>query len=58
MQKERYPYHGLAIGLINVAQISSSSVESFFSKLEHIRRTTGDGTKEYLLEVRLLLQID
>lgn len=46
----------MALRLIVLAQLSSCSVESFFSKLEKIRQVTGDNLKEDMCEVRLLLQ--
>ena len=55
-RKDKFPYHGLAIRLIVLAQLSSCSVERVFSKLERIRQHTGDNLKEDMCEVRLLLQ--
>ena len=46
----------MALRLIVLAQLSSCSVEFFFSKLEKIRQVTGDNLKEDMCEVRLLLQ--
>ena len=45
-RKDKFPYHGLAIRLIVLAQLSSCSVERVFSKLERIRQHTGDNLKE------------
>ena len=44
--------------LLVLAQLSSYSVERVFSVLERIRRLTGDGLKEDMLELRLLLQVN
>ena len=55
-RKDKFPYHGTAIRLIVLAQLSSCSVERVFSKLERIRQQTGDRLKEDMCEVRLLMQ--
>ena len=55
-RKDKFPMHGLAIRLIVLAQLSSCSVERVFSKLEKIRKITGETLKEDMLEVRLMLQ--
>ena len=55
-RKDNYPFHGLAIRLVVLAQLSSCSVERVFSKLERIRKATGENMKEDMCEIRLLLQ--
>ena len=55
-RKDKYPYHGLAIRLVVLLQLSSCSVERVFSKLEAIRVRTSCNLKEDMTEVRLLLQ--
>ena len=48
----------MAIRLIVLAQLSSCSVERVFSKLEKIRKVTGENLKEDMCEIRLLLQVN
>ena len=55
-RKNRYPYHALAIRLCVLAQLSSCSVERVLSKLERIRKATGEQLREDMCEVCLLLQ--
>ena len=50
-RRNRYPYHALAIRLCVLAQLSSCSVERVFSKLERIRKATGEHLKEDMCEV-------
>ena len=57
-RKDKFPYHGLAVRLLVLAQLSSCSVERVFSVLERIRRLTGDGLLEDMREFCLLLQIN
>ena len=53
--KDKYPFHGVAISLIVLAQLSSCSVEQVFSKLEKIRKVASENLKEDMCEIRLLL---
>lgn len=57
-RNDKFPCHGLAIRLIVLAQLSSCSVERVFSKLERIRKATGDSLKEDMCEIRLMLQVN
>ena len=57
-RNDKFPCHGLAIRLIVLAQLSSCSVERVFSKLERIRKSTGDSLKEDMCEIRLMLQVN
>ena len=54
--KDKYPFHGLAIRLIVLAQLSSCSVERVFSALERIRKVTGENIKSDMMEICLMLQ--
>ena len=55
--KDKYPFHGLAIRLVVLAQLSSCSVERVFSALDRIRRVTGENIKADMMEIlRLMLQ--
>ena len=55
--KDKYPFHGLAICLVVLAQLSSCSVERVFSALDRIRRVTGENIKADMMEIlRLMLQ--
>ena len=57
-RKDKFPYHGLAVRLLVLAQLSSCSVERVFSILEQTRRAAGDHLKEDMMELRLLLQVN
>ena len=57
-RKHKYPFHGVDICLIFLAQLSSCSVERVFSKLENIGKVTGEHLKEDMCEIRLLLQVN
>ena len=57
-RKGRYPYHGLAIRLIVLVQLSSCSVERVFSKLENSRKVCKENLKEDMTEIRLLAQVN
>ena len=54
--KDKYPFHGLAIRLVVLAQLSSCSVERVFSALDRIRQVTGENIKADMMEIRLMLQ--
>ena len=54
--KDKYPFHGVAICLIVLAQLSSCSVERVFLVLERIRQVMGEHVKEDMMEIRLMLQ--
>ena len=44
--------------MVFLAQLSSCSVERVFSKLEMIRKFSGDKLKEDMCEIRLLLNVN
>ena len=54
--KDKYPFHGLAIRLIVLAQLSSCLFERVFSALERICRVAGENIKSDMIEIRLMLQ--
>ena len=57
-RKDKYNFHGVAICLIVLAQLSSCSVKRVFSKLEKIRKVTGKNLKEDMCEIRLILHVN
>ena len=57
-RKDKYPFHGVDICLIVIAQLSSCSVQRVFSNLEKIRKVTGENLKEEMCKIRLLLQVN
>ena len=57
-RKYKYPFHGVAICLIVLAQLSRCSVERVFSNSEKTRKVTGENLKEDMCEIRLLLQVN
>ncbi len=54
--KDEYPFHGLVIHLIVLAQLSSCSVGRVLSALERICRVTGENIKSDMMEICLMLQ--